>query len=68
MVEVPHIASLVLPSGIDGVDMEENALVPTVEKINTLNAALVGIQEVATHPIIVNLYCLFLFIFEIQYE
>jgi hypothetical protein len=55
----------VLPSGIDGVDMEENALVPTVEKINTLNAALVGIQEVATHPIIVNLYYSFLFIFEI---
>jgi hypothetical protein len=41
---------VVLPSGIDGVDTEGNAHVPTVENINTLNAAPVGIQEVATHP------------------
>jgi hypothetical protein len=39
-----------LPSGIDGVDTEGNAPVPTLENINTLNAAPVGIQEVATHP------------------
>jgi hypothetical protein len=41
---------VVPPSGIDGIDMEGNAPVPTVENINTLNTALVGIQEVATHP------------------
>jgi hypothetical protein len=41
---------VVLPSGIDGVDTEGNAPVPTVENINTLNATPVGIQEVATHP------------------
>ena len=41
---------MVLPSGIDGVDTEENAPVPTLENINTLNAIPVGIQEVATHP------------------
>jgi hypothetical protein len=41
---------VVLPSGIDGVDTERNALVRTLENINTLNAAPVGIQEVATHP------------------
>jgi hypothetical protein len=41
---------VVLPSGIDGVDTEGNAPVPTLENINTLNTALVGIQEVATHP------------------
>jgi hypothetical protein len=41
---------VVLPSGIDGIDTEGNALVPTVENINMLNASLVGIQEVATHP------------------
>jgi hypothetical protein len=40
---------VVLPSGIDGVDTEGNAPVPTLENINTLNAAPVGIQEVATH-------------------
>jgi hypothetical protein len=41
---------VVLPSRIDGVDTKGNAPVPTLENINTLNAALVGIQEVATHP------------------
>jgi hypothetical protein len=41
---------VVLPSGIDGIDTEGNAPVPTLENINTLNAAHVGIQEVATHP------------------
>jgi hypothetical protein len=41
---------VVLPSGIDGVDTEGNAPVPTVENINTLNAVPVSIQEVATHP------------------
>jgi hypothetical protein len=40
---------VVLPSGIDGIDMEGNAPVSTVENINTLNAAPIGIQEVATH-------------------
>ena len=40
---------VVLPSGIEGVDTEENALVPTLENISTLNATLVGIQEDATH-------------------
>ena len=40
---------VVLPSGIDGVGTEGNALVPTLENINMLNAILVGIQEVATH-------------------
>jgi hypothetical protein len=39
----------VLPTGIDGVDTEGNAPVPSVENINTLNATPVGIQEVATH-------------------
>jgi hypothetical protein len=41
---------VLLPGGIDGVDTEGNAPVPTLENINTLNAAPVGIQEVATHP------------------
>jgi hypothetical protein len=41
---------VVLPSGIDGVDTEGNAPVPTLEIINMLNAAPVGIQEVATDP------------------
>jgi hypothetical protein len=41
---------VVLPSGIDGVDTEENAPITSVENINTPNGALVGIQEVATHP------------------
>jgi hypothetical protein len=41
---------VVLPSGIDGVDTEGNVVVPSMENINTLNADLVGIQEVATHP------------------
>jgi hypothetical protein len=43
---------VVLPSEIDGVDTEGNAPVPTIENINTLNAAPVGIQEVATHPML----------------
>jgi hypothetical protein len=41
---------VLLPSGIDGVDTEGNAHVPTLENINMLNAAPVGIQEVATNP------------------
>jgi hypothetical protein len=41
---------VVLPSGIDGVDTERNTPVPGVENINTLDAPLVGVQEVATHP------------------
>jgi hypothetical protein len=41
---------VLLPSGIDGVDMEGNAPIPTLEIINMLNAAPVGIQEVATNP------------------
>jgi hypothetical protein len=41
---------VVLPSGIDGVDMERNAPVPSAENINTLNGAPIGMQEVATHP------------------
>ena len=41
---------VVLPSEIDGVDVERNALVPTLENINMLNAAPISIQEVATHP------------------
>jgi hypothetical protein len=40
---------VLLPSGIDGVDTEGNASIPTLENINMLNAAPVGIQEVATH-------------------
>jgi hypothetical protein len=44
----PHC--VLLPSGIDGVDTEGNAPVPTLEIINMLNAAPVGIQEVATNP------------------
>jgi hypothetical protein len=43
----PHC--VLLPSGIDGVDTEGNAPVPTLEIINMLNAAPVGIQEVATN-------------------
>ena len=43
---------IVLPSRIDGVDTEGNAPVSTLKNINTLNAALVGIQEVATHPML----------------
>ena len=34
---------VVLLSGIEGVHMEENALVPTLKNISTLNAAPVGI-------------------------
>jgi hypothetical protein len=41
---------VVLPSRIDGVDTEGNAPVPTVENIHMLNAAPVGLQVVATHP------------------
>jgi hypothetical protein len=41
---------VVLPSGIDGVDMEGKAPISTLEYINTLNTAPVGIQEVVTHP------------------
>ena len=41
---------MVLPSKIDGVDMEGNIVVPTLENINRLNVAPVSIQEVATHP------------------
>jgi hypothetical protein len=44
----PHC--VLLPSGIDGVDTEGNAPVPTLEIINMLNAAPVSIQEVATNP------------------
>jgi hypothetical protein len=44
----PHC--VLLPSGIDGVDTEGNARVPTLEINNMLNAAPVGIQEVATNP------------------
>jgi hypothetical protein len=40
---------VMLPSGIDGVDTKRNALIPTLENINTLNVAPIGIQEVATH-------------------
>jgi hypothetical protein len=43
----PHC--MLLPSGIDGVDTEGNAPVPTLEINNMLNAAPVGIQEVATN-------------------
>jgi hypothetical protein len=39
-----------LLSGIDGVDTEGNAHVPTLEIINMLNTAPIGIQEVATNP------------------
>jgi hypothetical protein len=35
---------------LSGIDTEGNALVPTLENINTLNAAPVSIQEVAIHP------------------
>jgi hypothetical protein len=41
---------VLLPSGIDGIDTEGNAPTPTLEIINILNAAPVGIQEVATNP------------------
>ena len=41
---------MLLPSGIDGIDMEGNAPVPTLENISMLNAAAVGIQEDANHP------------------
>jgi hypothetical protein len=44
----PHC--VLLPSGVDGVDTEGNAPVPTLEIINMLNTAPVGIQEVATNP------------------
>jgi hypothetical protein len=44
----PHC--VLLPSGIDGVDTEGNAPVPTLEIINMLNAVPIGIQEVATNP------------------
>jgi hypothetical protein len=44
----PHC--VLLPSGIDGVDTEGNAPVPTLKIINMLNTAPVGIQEVATNP------------------
>jgi hypothetical protein len=40
---------VVLLSRIDWVDTEGNAPVRTLENINTLNTAPVGIQEVATH-------------------
>jgi hypothetical protein len=40
---------VLLPSGIDGVDTEGNAPIPTSEIINMLNTAPVGIQEVATN-------------------
>jgi hypothetical protein len=40
----------VLPSGIDGIHTKGNAPAPSVENINTLNVAPIGIQEVATHP------------------
>jgi hypothetical protein len=46
----PHC--MLFPSGIDGVDTEGNAPVPTLEIINMLNAAPVGIQEVATNPML----------------
>jgi hypothetical protein len=41
---------VLLPSGIDGVDTKGNAPVPTLEIINMLNTASVGIQKVATNP------------------
>ena len=41
---------VVLPSGIDGVDIEGNVPVSTLENNNMLNVAFVGIQEVAIHP------------------
>jgi hypothetical protein len=41
---------VLLPSGNDWIDTEGNAPVPTLEIINMLNAAPVGIQEVATNP------------------
>jgi hypothetical protein len=44
----PHC--VLLPSGIDGVDTEGNAPVPTLEINNMLNAAPFGIQEGATNP------------------
>jgi hypothetical protein len=44
----PHC--VLLPSGIDGINTEGNAPVPTLEIINMLNAAPIGIQEVATNP------------------
>jgi hypothetical protein len=44
----PHC--VLLPSGIDGVDTEGNAHVPTLEINSMINAAPVGIQEVATNP------------------
>jgi hypothetical protein len=43
---------VMLPSRIDGVDTEGNAPVPTLEIINMLNATPIGIQEVATHPML----------------
>jgi hypothetical protein len=45
-----HAHCVLLPSGIDGVDTKGNAPVPTLEIINILNVAPIGIQEVATHP------------------
>ena len=41
---------VVLLSGIDGLQMEGNASIPTLENINMLNATPIGIQEIATHP------------------
>jgi hypothetical protein len=41
---------VLLPSGIDGVDTEGNAPVPTLEINNMLNTAPVSLQEVATNP------------------
>ena len=38
---------IVLPSGIDGIDMEENAPVPSMENINMLDATLVSVYEVS---------------------
>jgi hypothetical protein len=41
---------VLLLNGIDGIDTEGNAPVPTLENINMLNAAPISVQEVATHP------------------
>jgi hypothetical protein len=42
---------VVLPSKIDGVDTEGNATITGVENIDRLDPPLVGVQEVATHPV-----------------
>jgi hypothetical protein len=49
MVKVPHIAWC-FQAGLMGLIWKEMHLFLTVENINTLNVAPVGIQEVATHP------------------